>query len=112
MGRSAPARGGAGRPFDCAAPLSASAPTGRHVMAGDSSSSEQIVDALGTLPTGTPVSEVARRLLDLFTSGSIEPVTRLPSERQLAASLAVGRSAVCEALAALEILGIVQVRPG
>ncbi|HJA04185.1 MAG TPA: FadR family transcriptional regulator [Candidatus Microbacterium stercoravium] len=81
-------------------------------MAGDSSSSEQIVDALGTLPTGTPVSEVARRLLDLFTSGSIEPGTRLPSERQLAASLAVGRSAVREALAALEILGIVQVRPG
>ncbi|MGO1414637.1 MAG: FadR/GntR family transcriptional regulator [Microbacterium gubbeenense] len=81
-------------------------------MASDSSSSAQIVDALGTLPTGTPVSEVARRLLDLFTSGSVEPGTRLPSERQLAASLAVGRSAVREALAALEILGIVQVRPG
>lgn len=80
-------------------------------MASDSSSSAQIVDALGTLPTGTPVSEVARRLLDLFTSGSVEPGTRLPSERQLAASLAVGRSAVREALAALEILGIVQVRP-
>lgn len=76
------------------------------------SSSEQIVDALGSLPTGTPVSEVARRLLDLFTSGSIEPGTRLPSERQLAASLAVGRSAVREALAALEMLGIVSVRPG
>lgn len=81
-------------------------------MSSDSFSSDQIVDALGTLPTGTPVSEVARRLLDLFTSGSIEPGTRLPSERQLAASLAVGRSAVREALAALEMLGIVSVRPG
>lgn len=81
-------------------------------MSSDSFSSDQIVDALGALPTGTPVSEVARRLLDLFTSGSIEPGTRLPSERQLAASLAVGRSAVREALAALEMLGIVNVRPG
>lgn len=81
-------------------------------MAADTSSSDRIVDALGTLPTGTPVSEVATRLLDLFTGGSIEPGTRLPSERQLAASLAVGRSAVREALAALEVLGIVQVRPG
>ncbi|GGD29846.1 transcriptional regulator [Microbacterium faecale] len=81
-------------------------------MTTGSSSSDQIVDALGTLPSGTPVSEVARRLLDLFTGGSIEPGTRLPSERHLAASLDVGRSAVREALAALEILGIVHVRPG
>ena len=50
--------------------------------------------------------------MDLFTSGSIEPGTRLPPERHLAVSLGVGRSAVREALAALEILGIVDVRPG
>ncbi|MGK9221142.1 MULTISPECIES: FadR/GntR family transcriptional regulator [unclassified Microbacterium] len=74
--------------------------------------SDDIASALGTLPSGSPVSEVARRLLDLFTSGSIAPGTRLPPERQLAASLGVGRSAVREALAALEILGIVDVRPG
>ncbi|WP_345800359.1 FCD domain-containing protein [Microbacterium sp. AZCO] len=74
--------------------------------------SREISAALGALPAGTPVSEVARRLLDLFTSGSIEPGERLPPERQLAATLEVGRSAVREALAALEILGIVQVRPG
>jgi GntR family transcriptional repressor for pyruvate dehydrogenase complex len=74
--------------------------------------SAEIASALDALPSGTPASEVARRLLDLFTSGSIEPGTRLPPERQLAASLGVGRSAVREALAALEILGIVDVRPG
>lgn len=74
--------------------------------------SAEISAALGALPSGTPVSEVARRLLDLFTSGSIAPGTRLPPERQLAATLEVGRSAVREALAALEILGIVDVRPG
>ncbi len=75
-------------------------------------SSADIVSSLGALPSGSPVSEVARRLLDLFTSGSIEPGTRLPPERQLAGTLGVGRSAVREALAALEILGIVNVRAG
>jgi GntR family transcriptional regulator, transcriptional repressor for pyruvate dehydrogenase complex len=74
--------------------------------------SADIAASLDTLPTGTPVSEVARRLIDLFTGGSIAPGTRLPPERQLAATLGVGRSAVREALAALEILGIVDVRPG
>jgi GntR family transcriptional regulator, transcriptional repressor for pyruvate dehydrogenase complex len=72
----------------------------------------EITAALGALPSGSPVSEVARRLLDLFTGGSIAPGTRLPPERQLATTLGVGRSAVREALAALEILGIVDVRPG
>lgn len=74
--------------------------------------SADITAALGSLPSGTPVSEVARRLMDLFTSGEIEPGTRLPPERQLSLTLGVGRSAVREALAALEILGIVDVRPG
>ncbi|TXK19422.1 FadR/GntR family transcriptional regulator [Homoserinibacter sp. GY 40078] len=68
--------------------------------------------ALDRLPSGSPVSAVATRLLELFTSGSIAPGTRLPPERQLAASLDVGRSAVREALAALEVLGVVDVRPG
>lgn len=72
----------------------------------------QIAASLDALPTGTPVSEVARRLLDLFTGGGLAAGTRLPPERQLALTLGVGRSAVREALAALEILGIVDVRPG
>jgi GntR family transcriptional repressor for pyruvate dehydrogenase complex len=74
--------------------------------------SAEIVSALTALPTGTPATEVARQLMDLFVGGSIEPGTRLPPERQLAGTLGVGRSAVREALAALEILGIVDVRPG
>ena len=78
----------------------------------DDAATAQISAALGTMPIGTSVSAVAKRLLDHFTSGSIEPGTRLPPERQLAASLQIGRSAVREALAALEILGIVDVRPG
>jgi GntR family transcriptional repressor for pyruvate dehydrogenase complex len=60
----------------------------------------------------TAVSEVTRRLLNYFTSGSIAAGTRLPPERQLAQSMGVGRSAIREALAALEVLGVVDVRPG
>ena len=75
-------------------------------------SSAAIASSLQAVPAGTPVSQVAHRLLELFTGGELEVGTRLPPERQLAASLGVGRSAVREALAALEILGIVDVRPG
>lgn len=75
-------------------------------------STAKISAALGSLGQGSVVSEVAERLLAYFTSGEIAVGTRLPAERQLAASLGVGRSAVREALAALEILGIVIVRPG
>jgi GntR family transcriptional repressor for pyruvate dehydrogenase complex len=75
-------------------------------------SASKISEALGSIGQGSVVSEVAERLLAYFTSGDIAAGTRLPAERQLAASLGVGRSAVREALAALEILGIVVVRPG
>lgn len=71
-----------------------------------------IAASIGSLAGETPVSAVAKRLLEIFTRGDIEPGTRLPPERQLATTLGVGRSAVREALAALEILGIVEVRPG
>ena len=67
---------------------------------------------LELMPQGTAVSEVVKQLTSLLTRGDIAPGSRLPSERLLAEQLGVGRSAVREALAALEILGIVTVRPG
>jgi GntR family transcriptional repressor for pyruvate dehydrogenase complex len=67
---------------------------------------------LESVPTGSPASEVARQLVSLLTAGDLAPGSRLPSERVLSERLGVGRSAVREALAALEILGIVQIRPG
>lgn len=74
---------------------------------------EEIVSALGgSVRPNSAVSEVAKRLLGYFTTGDIKPGTRLPPERQLAASLGVGRSAVREALAALDMLGVVHIRPG
>lgn len=55
---------------------------------------------------------VARRLLDVLLSGEFAVGDRLPPERELAASLEVGRSAVREATQALAMLGLVEVRQG
>jgi GntR family transcriptional repressor for pyruvate dehydrogenase complex len=66
----------------------------------------------GTIKSSTAMAEVTRRLLDYIASGAIAQGDRLPPERQLSSLMGVGRSAVREALAALEILGIVTVRPG
>lgn len=57
-------------------------------------------------------TEIARRILDYLLSGDIEPGERIPSERKLAESLAVGRSVVREALKSLTLLGLIEVRPG
>jgi DNA-binding FadR family transcriptional regulator len=73
-----------------------------------------LADAGGPAPIrrDSPVSQVARRLLDEVTAGGHRPGARLPSERRLAESLGVGRSAIREAIAVLEVLGIVEVRVG
>lgn len=60
----------------------------------------------------TLTMEVARRLLDYFLSGEVEPGMRIPSERRLAESLGVGRSLVREALKSLHVLGLLEVRQG
>lgn len=57
-------------------------------------------------------AEVARRLVDYLLSGGIEPGGRMPSERQLAEAFGVGRSAVREAIAALSLIGLIEVRHG
>ena len=64
------------------------------------------------LERSTPNGDVARLLLAHISSGDLRPGHRLPSERQLAADLGVGRSAVREALAALDLLGIIDIRQG
>lgn len=60
-----------------------------------------------------PVSnEVAQVLLTHLVSGQYEPGQRLPPERALADLLGVGRSLIREALKALTLLGLIEVRPG
>jgi GntR family transcriptional repressor for pyruvate dehydrogenase complex len=56
--------------------------------------------------------EIIDQVRDLLTSGRLKPGDRLPSERELAQAVSAGRSAVREAIRAMESLGIVEVRAG
>ncbi len=55
---------------------------------------------------------VSQRIEELIRSDNIAPGERLPSERDLAAKLAVSRASLRKALIALELGGIVEVRGG
>jgi DNA-binding FadR family transcriptional regulator len=57
-------------------------------------------------------TQIADRLCELIRAGEYPPGAFLPSERELAAALQVSRSSVREALIALEVLGVVDVRVG
>jgi DNA-binding FadR family transcriptional regulator len=56
--------------------------------------------------------QIAERLAADIRSGLLAPGERLPSERELARSLEVSRASVREALAALQLRGVVETRPG
>lgn len=56
--------------------------------------------------------QIARRLVEYILSGQVEPGDRMPSERQLAEAFGVGRSAMREALKALTLIGLIEVRQG
>jgi GntR family transcriptional regulator, transcriptional repressor for pyruvate dehydrogenase complex len=55
---------------------------------------------------------VAQRLLDSIEQGDVRPGDRLPPDRVIAADLEVSRATVREALLALELLGVVEIRHG
>jgi GntR family transcriptional repressor for pyruvate dehydrogenase complex len=67
------------------------------------------IDPIRREPVAT---QIARRLVEVILSGQIEPGSRMPSERQLAEAFGVGRSAMREALKALSLIGLVEVRQG
>src|SRR3954468_20970457 len=56
--------------------------------------------------------QIAERLAEDIRSGRLTPGERLPSERDLARALEVSRASVREALAALQLQGVVETRPG
>jgi DNA-binding FadR family transcriptional regulator len=56
--------------------------------------------------------QIASRILDDIRSGRLSPGERLPSERELARQLQVGRSSVREAIGVLQVDGIIETRPG
>jgi DNA-binding FadR family transcriptional regulator len=55
---------------------------------------------------------VAERLAADIRSGAYAAGERLPSERELARRLEVGRASVREAIAALQVQGVIETRPG
>ncbi|WP_416911976.1 FadR/GntR family transcriptional regulator [Paracoccus sp. (in: a-proteobacteria)] len=55
---------------------------------------------------------VAKRILEMVTSRSLQPGDQLPPERELAEMLDVSRPSVREAIRGLSILGVVKVRQG
>jgi len=55
---------------------------------------------------------VAQQVADLIHSGELPPGNRLPAERDLAKRLGVSRPTIREAMIALEIAGLVEVRTG
>jgi DNA-binding FadR family transcriptional regulator len=56
--------------------------------------------------------QIAERLAADIRSGLLAPGERLPSERELARSLEVSRASVREAIAALQVQGVVETRAG
>ena len=56
--------------------------------------------------------QIAEQLRSLMASGEFKPGSRLPAERDLAKQLGVSRPSVREALIALEVEGVIDVRTG
>lgn len=55
---------------------------------------------------------VAQAITEAIDAGHLGPYERLPSERALAEQFGVGRGAVREALSALQLSGVIQIRTG
>ena len=80
---------------------------------GGQTSSRRIPAAvLQRVKTERVYTEVVRQILALVESGQVSSGDRLPSERDLAQELGASRSSIREAMTALEVLGVVQIRKG
>jgi GntR family transcriptional repressor for pyruvate dehydrogenase complex len=56
--------------------------------------------------------EIAQKFLRLLQEGELEAGEKLPRERELASLLGVGRASLREALRALQLMNVIEVRPG
>jgi len=56
--------------------------------------------------------QIVDRLLTLIKENKLRPGDKLPPERELAATMAIGRPSVREALQALSIMNIIEIRQG
>src|SRR2546430_13072758 len=67
---------------------------------------------LQTIETRRLYRQIAEQVTRLIDDGAFPVGTRLPAERELAEKLGVSRPSVREALIALEVEGVVEVRGG
>lgn len=67
---------------------------------------------LAAIKTQRLYLQVAEQISELVTSGAIKPGERLPAERVLAEELGVSRPTIREAMIALEIAGIIEIKTG
>jgi DNA-binding FadR family transcriptional regulator len=67
---------------------------------------------LGPLRATQLYERIVERIAGEIRLGLLRPGERLPSERDLARRLEVGRSSVREAIAALQLQGVLETRPG
>jgi len=56
--------------------------------------------------------EIAKQIIDLISSGDLQPGQRLPSERELCEHFGASRSSLREALRCLSIVGVLNARVG
>lgn len=56
--------------------------------------------------------QVIQQIKDLIYQGKLKKGDRLPSERDLTSMLGVSRASIREAFSALELLGLIETRPG
>jgi DNA-binding FadR family transcriptional regulator len=68
--------------------------------------------SLGPLRVEQVYEQIAARIMQDIRAGLLTPGQRLPSERELARQMEVGRSSVREAIGVLQVDGIVETRPG
>jgi GntR family transcriptional regulator, transcriptional repressor for pyruvate dehydrogenase complex len=73
---------------------------------------EQGAAGLDRVPRRRLYEQIAQQLLAHIRTSGLRPGDRLPPERELAAKLGVSRASLAQALVALEILGVVDVRHG
>ena len=66
----------------------------------------------GTFKRTTLPDQIANRILDMIREKQLKPNDKLPSERSLAESMNVGRPVLREALRALALMNVIEIRHG
>src|SRR5688572_15668043 len=66
----------------------------------------------GTVERTALPEQIVERILEMIKQGELKAGDRLPAERDLAAMMTVGRPAIREALRALSMMNVIEIRQG